>query len=91
MLAEILFSRGLRGLRGGALASRAYHAGCASSPLVGRRADIKWPLHNAECMSYEIHHTAQHIRYFNPQLRDTTSINEKELRTDAQLFNQTLT
>ena len=70
LLAEILFSRGLRGLRGGALASRAYHA---------------------ECMSYEIRHTAQHIHYFNPQLRDTTSINEKELRTDAQLFNQTLT
>ena len=53
-LAEILFSRGLRGTRGCAQVSRACHAGGACSPLTGRRADIKWPLHLAECLCNEI-------------------------------------
>ena len=54
LLAEILFSRGLRGTRGCAQVSRACHAGGACSPLTGRRADIKWPLHLAECLCNEI-------------------------------------
>ena len=53
-LADIFFSRRLHGFRGGALASRAYLAGGVCPPLMGRRADIKWPLHHSGCMCNDV-------------------------------------
>ena len=64
-----------------------YLAGCGCSPLTGRLADMKWPLHNSECLCDEAHRMVlQNPR--SPQNIQSHACYAKYLRYDTPLITQ---
>ena len=78
LLAEILFSHRKHRTHRNALASRACHAGCVYSPLMGRRADIKWPLHLARVLYNKLRRMVPRVLHI--ALKRTSFPYEIELR-----------